>query len=400
MNTRGKTIHRHALLDYHRIPNFNDSDEKNLLQGDDFLLSSAERPTRAKHLYGRYPLPAAYSFINDYSEGAHPSILEWMLKTNAVQEDGYGNDSLSQQAAALLKQQMNNPAADVHFISGGTQANLLAMACMLRPYECVIAATSAHINVHEAGAIEATGHKIDTVPSTDGKITPEQIQTMVDERPDEHMVKPKAVFISNSTEVGTIYRKAELEAIAEVCRRNNLYLYMDGARLGCGLTSAESDLTLPEVSRLVDMFYVGGTKNGALLGEAMVINRSELKTDFRYLLKQRGALLAKGRLIGVQFLALFQNDLYFTLARHSNAMAQKIAARLGALGYPFLTHSTTNQIFPILPNDLIRALQERYAFYTWSKVDDSHSSVRVVTSWATPEIVVDEFLAAATQLSR
>lgn len=337
-------------------------------------------------------MPTHYSFYNDYSEGAHPAILDWMLKTNTAQEDGYGNDSLSQQAAALLKDLLANPAADVHFISGGTQANLIAMASMLKSYECVIGATSAHINVHEAGAIEATGHKIDTMPSSDGKITAEQIQTMVDERPDEHMVKPKVVFISNSTEVGTIYRKNELEAISEVCRKNNLYLYMDGARLGCGLTSTESDLTLPDLSRLVDMFYVGGTKNGALLGEAMVINRKELQTEFRYHLKQRGALLAKGRLIGMQFLALFQNGLYFDLARHSNRMAQKIAAELNAQGFPFLTQSTTNQIFPILPNPLIDALHEHYGFYTWSKVDGDHSSVRLVTSWATPEERVDDFL--------
>ena len=333
-----------------------------------------------------------YNFFNDYSEGAHPSLLELMVQSNTVQEDGYGNDSLSLQAAALLKKAIANPQADIHFIPGGTQANLVALGAILRPHESIIAAASAHINVHEAGAIEATGHKIDLAASSNGKLTSAQVQELVDLHTDEHMVKPRVVFISNSTEVGTIYSKSELASLAEVCRANHLYLYLDGARLGSALTSRACDLTLPELSRMVDMFYIGGTKNGALLGEAMVINNPELRQDFRYHLKQRGALLAKGRIIGVQFLGLFKDGLYFDLARRANALAEKMAGGLKALGFDFLTDSPTNQIFPILPNPLIDALRQKYGFYTWCKVDAQRSAIRLVTSWATPEVKVDEFL--------
>ncbi len=341
-----------------------------------------------------------YRFFNDYSEGAHPALLALLSKTNLDQEDGYENDSLCQQAAALIHQKLQNPAAEIHFVSGGTQANLIVLASMLRPYHSVIAANSAHIFVHEAGAIEATGHKINTVPSPDGKLTPGQIQAVVDEHSDEHMVKPRAVFISHSTEVGTVYNKKELEAISQVCRANALYLYLDGARLGAGLTSKESDLTLADLGRLVDIFYVGGTKNGALIGEAIVINNPVLQPEFRFHLKQRGALLAKGRLLGSQFLGLFENDLYFDLARHANHMAEKMAQGIEALGFSFLTHSTTNQIFPILPNRLIASLQPDYGFYVWSKVDADHSAIRLVTSWATPPEKVDEFLRHLTALTR
>lgn len=334
----------------------------------------------------------SYSFYNDYSEGAHPRILELMAKTNFDQEEGYGNDSLSQQAAGLIMQRIERPEAAVHFISGGTQTNLIALACMMRPYESVIGANTSHINVHETGAIEATGHKIDLIHSGDGKITASQIQAVVDEHSDEHMVKPRVVFVSNSTEVGTIYQKKELESIAQTCRKNGLYLYLDGARLGSGLTSRESDLTLADLARLVDVFYIGGTKNGALLGEALVINRPELQRDFRYYLKQRGALLAKGRLLGVQFVGLLQDDLYFELARHANAAAEKLTLGIQALGFGFLTRSTTNQIFPILPNPLIQELLKSYGFYVWAKAEGDASAIRLVTSWATSTEKVDQFL--------
>jgi threonine aldolase len=333
-----------------------------------------------------------YSFYNDYSEGAHPSLLQLMAQSNTVQEDGYGNDSLSQQAVALIQQQVQNPQSAVHFIPGGTQANLIALAAILRPHESVIAASSGHIHVHEAGAVESTGHKINIIPSTNGKLAPEQIQEMVDQHTDEHMVKPRVVFISNSTEVGTVYTKSELTALAEVCHANHLYLYMDGARLGSALTSRVSDLSLADLGRLVDIFYIGGTKNGALLGEAMVINTPEIQQDFRFHLKQRGALLAKGRILGIQFLGLFTDGLYFELARHANAMAEKISCELKAMGFNFLTDSPSNQIFPILPNTLIDTLHESYGFYVWSKVDASSSAIRLVTSWAAPEDRVDEFI--------
>jgi threonine aldolase len=218
----------------------------------------------------------------------------------------------------------------------------------MKPYEAVIAAESGHINVHEAGAIEATGHKIITVKTPDGKILPSQIETVIAQHNDSHMVKPRVVFISQATEIGTIYSKQELTKLAEICKQHRLYLYLDGARLGSGLTAQDSDVTLVDLASLVDIFYIGGTKNGALLGEAIVINNKSLQDNFHYHLKQRGALLAKGRLLGIQFFELFKDDLFFNLAKHANAMAAQLTAALKNCGYKFLTNSTTNQIFPIL----------------------------------------------------
>ncbi len=333
-----------------------------------------------------------YSFFNDYSEGAHPDLLAVLARTNLDQEDGYGKDRLCQQAEALIREKLGSPQAAVHFVSGGTQANQIVLAALLRPYESVIAAVTAHIAVHESGAIEATGHKINTVPSQDGKLRPEQVQAVVDEHTDEHMVKPRVVFISNSTEVGTIYRRDELLALAQVCRANGLYLYLDGARLGCGLMSAESDVQFSDLCAALDAFYIGGTKNGALIGEAIILQNPQFQAGFRHHLKQRGALLAKGRLIGSQFLGLFEGDLYLQLARRANAAAGRLAVGIEAAGYPFLTHSTTNQIFPILPDALIERLQALYGFYVWARVRPGFSAVRLVTSWATPDEKVDEFL--------
>ena len=340
-----------------------------------------------------------YRFTNDYSEGAHPQILEVMAQSNLDQEEGYGNDSLSRQAEQLLKAAIGNPQAAIHFVSGGTQANLIALASMLKPYESVISAATGHIHVHEAGAIEATGHKINVVNAPDGKLTADQVRQVVAQHTDEHMVKPRVVFVSNSTELGTTYTKAELESLARVCREKQLYLYLDGARLGCALVSAGADLALADVARLVDMFYIGGTKNGALLGEAMVVCNEALQPDFRYHLKQRGALLAKGRVMSAQFVGLFSGGLFFELARHANAMAQRLAGGLKTLGYSFLTDSATNMIFPILPNSLIRFLESHFVFYVWAPVDEGHSVVRLVTSWATPAGKVDEFIGAVREWS-
>ncbi len=348
-----------------------------------------------------------YQFLNDYSEGAHPAILELLARTNLDQEIGYGEDRFSLEAADLIKAKLENPQSAVHFVSGGTQANQVVLAALLKPYESVIAAQTAHIFVHEAGAIEATGHKINAVPTTDGKLDPEKIRGVVAEHTDEHMVKPRVVFISHSTEVGTVYRRSELEAIAATCRENGLVLYLDGARLGSGLTSPQSELTLPDLARLTDVFYIGGTKNGALFGEAIVINNRTpprfggfpaLQTDFRYHLKQRGALFAKGRFLGLQFLALFKDDLYFELARHANRLAAKLANGLADQGFRFLTPPASNQIFPILPDPLIAKLQKHYGFYTWVRVDAAHSAARLVTSWATLDEKVDEFLEAVRTL--
>jgi threonine aldolase len=334
-----------------------------------------------------------YLFFNDYSEGVHESIVELLRTTNFQQEIGYGEDSFSQQAAELIKKELANPAAAVHFVSGGTQANLIVLASLLKPYESVIAAQTGHIAVHEAGAIEQTGHKINTVVSSDGKLTPDLIKTVVESHTDEHMVQPKVVFISYSTEVGTIYTKAELQVLFDYCRSHELYLYLDGARLGSGLMSSQADLTLADISQLTDVFYIGGTKNGALLGEAVVINTPQLQPNFRSYLKQHGALLAKGRLLGLQFVGLFTNRLFFDLAKHANDQAAALTAGLKAQGVTFLTESTTNQIFPILPNTVIQQLESLYGFYVWSKVDADHSAIRLVTSWATRPEKVTEFLA-------
>lgn len=333
-----------------------------------------------------------YSFKNDYSEGAHPKILQAILQTNLIQSDGYGEDRFSLNAIRLIKQAAQNEHISVHFVSGGTQANLICLASLMKPYQAVIAAETAHINVHEAGAIEATGHKICCVPSEDGKLTPADIQTICDQHTDEHMVQPKVVFISNATEVGTVYSLAELKGLRTVCDQNDLVLYMDGARLGVALAIEESDVTLKDITHLVDVFYIGGTKNGALVGEAIVFSNMLLDHNFRFYMKQHGGLLAKGRLLGLQFETLFQTSLYFDLANHANMMAQLIVEALRDLGVVFLTDSPTNQIFPILPNSVIDKLLKKYAFYVWSKVDAGHSAVRLVTSWAAQPEVINQFI--------
>lgn len=310
-----------------------------------------------------------------------------------TQQAGYGEDDYSLEAIKMIREKIQNNDADVHFVPGGTQANLIALSIALRPYESIISADSGHINTHEAGAIEATGHKINAINTLDGKLTPEKIEKIVKEHNDEHMVNPKIVFISNSTEVGTIYGKKELENISKCCKKNNLLLYLDGARLGSALASDKNDLSLPEITKLVDMFYIGGTKNGALLGEAVIVVNNDLKKNFRTYLKQRGALLAKGRILGLQFVELFKGSLYLDLAKHANLMAFKLIQGIKNQGHDFLTDSFTNQIFPIFPNSVIEKLNQKYSFYIWSEINENISSIRLVTSWATKEKAVDNFLA-------
>ena len=333
-----------------------------------------------------------YSFKNDYSEGAHPAILSALAETNLEQDEGYGEDRYCQEAAALIKQRVGRSDSSIYFFSGGTQTNLTALSAFLRPHEAVIAAHSGHILVHETGAIEATGHKILSLPGVDGKINPALIQAALDFHTDEHMVKPRLVYISNPTEIGSIYSKAELEELSLFCKQHKLVLYIDGARLGSALASVANDLDLTDLGMLADAFYIGGTKNGALLGEALVIINPSLQEDFRFHMKQKGALLAKGRLLGLQFLALFKDNLYFDLARHANAMADRLREAIHNAGYGFLTQTATNQIFPILPNRLIDKLLEKYSFYVWEKIDPNHSAVRLVTSWATKEEAVAAFI--------
>lgn len=341
-----------------------------------------------------------YSFRNDYSEGAHPRILNALMESNLIQTEGYGDDLYTGKAIDLLKQKIKCSHIDIHFLAGGTLTNLTAISAFLRPHEAVIAANTGHILVHEAGAIEATGHKVISIEVNDGKLNPLHIKTAMDIHTDEHMVKPRLVYISNPTEVGSIYAKDELQQISAFCRENGLFLFIDGARLGSALCSQENDLELSDLAEMTDAFYIGGTKNGALFGEALVISNDSLKEDFRYNMKQKGALLAKGRILGIQFLELFSDDLYFDLARHANRMAELLSERISVMGYRFLTHSPSNQIFPILPDQVIQKLQEKYLFYVWSKVDDAHSSVRLVTSWATPEEAVTAFLHDLEALSQ
>ncbi|NMD70970.1 aminotransferase class I/II-fold pyridoxal phosphate-dependent enzyme [Bacillus sp. DNRA2] len=333
-----------------------------------------------------------YSFKNDYSEGAHPRILEALLQTNFVQEEGYGEDRYSKEAILLMKQKMNREDVDIHFLAGGTQTNLTAISAFLRPHEAAIAASTGHIQTHETGAIEATGHKVIAVKTEDGKLKPVHLKEVLKSHTDEHMVKPKLVYISNSTEIGTIYSKKELVQLNAFCHKHKLILFMDGARLGSALCSDENNLSLSDLPELVDAFYIGGTKNGALLGEALVICRDPLKEDFRFHMKQKGALLAKGRLLGIQFLELFRDDLFFELAQHANRLAQKLLVELDNADVKFLTHSPSNQIFPILSNDVIGKLQAKYAFHTWETVSAEHTAIRLVTSWATTEEAVDELI--------
>ncbi len=333
-----------------------------------------------------------YSFQNDYAEGAHPRILEALARTNLFQEKGYGEDRYCLQAADVIRQKIDNPSADVHFVCGGTQANLILFSSFLKPYESVIAVETGHICVHETGAIESTGHKVHHVKGRDGKVTVAGVEAVVAEHCFEHMVKPRAVYISQSTELGSLYAAEELRDLSAVCKRLNLILYLDGARMGSALTSKSADIGLPELSGLVDAFSIGGTKNGALIGEALVMNNSLLKPDFRYSIKQKGGLLAKGRLLGIQFLELFKDDLYFDLARHANAMSEKLSDGIAYLGYSFQTRPATNQIIPIFPDNLIRELSQMYSFYIWDRVNTQYSSIRLVTSWATTETAVDSFL--------
>ena len=330
-----------------------------------------------------------YSFRNDYSEGAHPKVLEALTETNLEQSRGYGLDPRCQKAADLIRSLCAAPEADVHFLMGGTQTNLLAIEALTKPYEAVIAAHTGHIHVHETGAVEGTGRKILAVPSPDGKVTPAMVESVQELHSDEHMVKPAMVYVSNTTEIGTVYTKAELAALRACCDAHGLLLFLDGARLGSAM--ACGGIGFPDLAALTDAFYIGGTKNGALFGEALVF--ASPNRHFRWHLKQRGAMFAKGRLLGLQFQALLEDGLYFELARHANEAAFRLRDGIARLGYPFLVHSPSNQQFPILPNAVVERLRNLgYAFETQQAMDQDHTCIRLVTSWATPEEAVTEFL--------
>lgn len=342
-------------------------------------------------------------FECDYSEGMHPRILERLIETNMEQTAGYGIDPHCDRAKELIKQACGREDVDVHFLVGGTQTNMTVIAAVLRPHQGVFCADSGHLNVHETGAIEATGHKVIVLPTTqDGKLTAEAIQNGYDahwnDETHEHQVQPGMVYISQSTEDGTTYTKTELEAISATCRKCGLPLFIDGARMGYALAAEGCDYTLNDIANLADVFYIGGTKVGAMMGEAVVIVNPALKKDFRYLLKQRGGMLAKGRLLGIQFETLFEDGLYFEVSKHAVGLAMKIRRAFEAKGIKMLFDSKTNQQFPILPNEMMDKLAEKYAFSFWCKVGETHSAVRFCTSWATKEENVAELLSDIEKL--
>ena len=342
-------------------------------------------------------------FNNDYSEGCHQKVLDALIRTNMDQTLGYGEDEYCAQAAAKIRTLCGREDVAVHFLVGGTQANLTVIDAALRPHQGALCPVGGHINVHETGAVEATGHKVLTVPSDDGKITAAKVeQVVLSHRADssfEHMVQPKLVYISNPSEYGTLYSLSELEALSETCHKLGLYLFLDGARLGYGLVAEGYDVTMQDIARLCDVFYIGGTKVGALFGEAVVISNPALKEDFRYLIKQHGGMLAKGRLLGVQFDALMTDNLYFEIAKHAVCLADQIRATLAELQVPHLVPGITNQIFPILPDTLLEELAKDFCFTEMERVDETHRAIRFCTSWATTQENVDALCAALKNLA-
>lgn len=342
-------------------------------------------------------------FESDYTEGGHPLIMEAMLKTNMEQTPGYGVDYHCEHARELIRHECKAPNADIHFLVGGTQANMTVIASALKPHQGVICAQSGHINVHETGAIEATGHKVLALSQINGKISAKQIENLckqhIEDDSFEHTVQPGMVYISNPTEYGTLYNKNELESISKVCRQYGLYLFLDGARLGYGLMAEGNDLTLPDIASFCDVFYIGGTKVGALFGEAVVITNEMLKKDFRYMIKQRGGMLAKGRLLGIQFETLFTNGLYYEISKHADAMAMKIKKAFKDKNIPFAYNSDTNQQFPILNYEQASKLAEKYSFtMNESELRKAPSQVRFCTSWATKESDVESLVKDISEL--
>ena len=343
-------------------------------------------------------------FENDYCEGAHPAILQKLTETNFEKVSGYGTDPYCASAREKIRAACACPEADVQFISGGTQSNAFVIASMLQRWQGVVAAATGHVAGHEAGAIEYTGHKVITLPQHNGKLDAAELRALVatfyaDDNHD-HMVFPGMVYISHPTEYGTLYTKAELEALHAVCQEYHMPLFMDGARLGYGLMADGTDLTLPEIARLCDVFYIGGTKVGALFGEAVVIMNEALKKDFRFMMKQRGGRLAKGRLLGIQFDALFTDDLYFKISRHAIEMAHQIRDIFVSAGYPLLFDSLTNQQYPIMPDDELAEIGKSFGYEYWERVDETHSGVRFCASWATTQENVDALRAAVQALKK
>ena len=335
-------------------------------------------------------------FNSDYLEGCHPRVMRRLADTNLVQSPGYGEDEYCERARALIRGLCEAPEVAVHFLVGGTQVNATVLTAALSPWQGVVSADTGHIAVHETGAVEARGHKVLTVQNRDGKLSAGQVSELCrlhfSDESHEHMVMPAAVYISNPTELGTLYSRDELTALRGVCDRWNLALYLDGARLGYGLASPENTLDLPFLARTCDAFTIGGTKQGLLFGEALVIRNRTLDRNFRYLIKQMGGMLAKGRLLGVQFEEILKDGLYLELSRHAIAQAMRLKECFAELGVPFLVDSPTNQQFPILPNAVLNVLKQTFGFATIQAVDPDHTAVRFCTSWATRTQDVDHLI--------
>ncbi len=329
------------------------------------------------------------SFVNDYSQGAHPQVIEALGRLSSETHPGYGEDRYSKKLEDWVRQNALAPQAQVHVTAGGTQANRLVISSLLRPFEAVIAADSGHINVHETGAIESSGHKVLTWPHENGKLTADGIREILWQHSTEHMVRPRMVYISDTTEWGSVYTKKELEEISGVCRSNGLALYLDGARLGSALSCRENDMTLADLAALTDAFTIGGTKNGALFGEAIVLCRPDLFPDFRFMQKQQGALLAKGFACSAQFTALLEGGLYWELGERANQMAGRLASVFAQAGISFYLPPTSNQIFPILPGPLSDALSDKAEFMLQMPVRGGVVA-RFVTSWATKAAQIEE----------
>ncbi|KAI6777303.1 hypothetical protein HG530_001248 [Fusarium avenaceum] len=325
-----------------------------------------------------------YSFMDDYSEGAHPALLKALIASNTTQENGYGGDTYCDLARQRIRRHLGRDDVGVFFVPSGTSANAISIDACLRPHEAVIAASSGHIVTRETGAVEASGHKIINVAPKNGKLTPESIERALDDNWHfPHMAKPRLVYISNATEIGTIYSRNELAAIKQVCEKNGLILFLDGARIGTALASKANDMTLADILELTDMFWIGGTKNGALLGEAVVVKDARLASEFEFFVKQHGSLLAKGRVIGAQFAELFEGDLYFDLARKANLAAETLSSGIAHAGFSVYAATETNQVFAVLPLDLINVLKETFSFYVWEKCGDDEAVIRLLTTWAT-----------------
>lgn len=334
------------------------------------------------------------SFQSDYIQGAHPKILENLIKTNYEALSGYSTDKYCDIAKEKIKAACNKPDADVYFLVGGTQANQVVISTCLRNYEGVISAVTGHINAHEAGAVEYTGHKVLPLPNHNGKIDATElkdfVQTFYADDNHEHMVFPGMVYISHPTEYGTLYSKDELTKISEICKKYDIMLFLDGARLGYGVMSNETDVSLEDIANLCDVFYIGGTKVGALCGEAVVFTHNNAPKYFMTTVKQHGAMIAKGRLLGIQFDTLFTDNLYFEISKHAILMAEKLKNLFVEKGYKFFLDSPTNQQFIILENNKMEELKKNVVFGFWEKYDENHTVVRFATSWATTEEDINE----------